>query len=460
MLRCLFLGGNMRITGWICSLLMCVGLSAQAAEECVSQAEMREIAQHFTQFGELAEKSEYCIDESPTGRLVSGIMFMRKTKFAPQMPASADELFSGKFSGNWYDYFIGRITDFEVQTSCDKGVVAFVYFFGTSMYVCPIALTPNFTSLDLASVFMHEARHIDGFPHVTCTRGPRQGLSGACDSLMSEGGSYAVSVETFAQIGKYATDLHPALRAYAKSSAVVYADEAFEVPVRIDRENRLLVLTSDRKFHVLNTTTGDVTDELGQSPALGKIAMRAHYMILYPEDRNLNSRYLFANNEGEIKQEGGEMAAEYNTLAASERANWVDVHIAAQWNVKVLRDKLTFACDPRSPTKVDVPTNGEVPASIVYPNGYDRAADTAQIVMESGKVFDFGCASRRAFLRPSTIALDQPYKRIHKVGTDVIGLNKEGKLFRISGPTSTPIAAQLSAVNEIAPNQTYKFFEN
>ncbi len=72
-------------------------------------------------------------------------MFMRKTAFAVSMPTSADELFSGRFASDWYGYFTGRITSFEVQTSCPKGVIAYVYFFGTAMYVCPTALTPKFT---------------------------------------------------------------------------------------------------------------------------------------------------------------------------------------------------------------------------------------------------------------------------------------------------------------------------
>ncbi|NJM09714.1 MAG: hypothetical protein HC883_02110, partial [Bdellovibrionaceae bacterium] len=145
----------MGFTGWICSLfLVFAGLSAfaQSAPNCISQAEMTAISSHFRQFEPL-KGAEYCLDESPTSRLLAGIMFMRKTAFAPSMPNSSDDLFSGKFSGDWYQYFIGRIDAFEVQSSCPKGVIAYVYFFGTSMYVCPMALTPNYTSLDLASVF-------------------------------------------------------------------------------------------------------------------------------------------------------------------------------------------------------------------------------------------------------------------------------------------------------------------
>lgn len=418
---------------------------------------MATIASHFTQFDNL-KNADYCLDDSPTSRLLAGIMFMRKTAFAAQMPNSADDLFSGKFAQDWYGYFIGRIDAFEVQSSCPKGVIAYVYFFGTSMYVCPAALTPNFTSLDLASVFMHEARHIDGFPHMTCSHGARQGLQGACDTRISDGGSYAVTVETYAQIAKYATDLHPALRAYSRASSVIYADEAFENQVRINRTPQFMVMASNGEFSTVDAQ-GHLK-RLGNSPALGRISLRAQHMVLYPDDKTMKAKYLFVNNEGEINQEAGDIAIEYNSQTPQDRANWVGVHVGAQWTAKVLKDKLIFTCDPRAATVRELSTNGEIPANIVYPNGYDRAAGSASIVMESGRVFDFGCQSNNPFLRSSGLTFDQPYKRIHKAGNDVIGLGQDGKLYKINGSTSTLLSTSLDGrIYDLVPYQSFSFFD-
>ncbi|HMN68523.1 MAG TPA: hypothetical protein PKC28_08285, partial [Bdellovibrionales bacterium] len=272
----------MRFTGWICSLLFACSAFAAHANDCISQTEMSEIAASFPQFRSLAG-AEYCLDDSPTAHLLGGIMFMRQTRFAPDMPKSNDDLFSGRFASSWWDYFIGRINEFQVEGSCAKGVVAYVYWFGNTMYVCPMALTANMTALDLASVFMHEARHIDGFPHTTCTHGPRQGLQGACDSRISQGGSYAVTVETYAQLAKYAPDIHPAMRAYSRSSAAIYANEAFETPVRVDLRTQYLIMTDDGEFHELNVVGETATKLAGHAPAVGQIFMRGQHMILYPQ---------------------------------------------------------------------------------------------------------------------------------------------------------------------------------
>lgn len=438
-----------------------MGLNAQAADAavCVPKSEMQAIAQHFTQFSHLAN-SDYCYNGSHESHLIAGLMFMRETAFNSSMPKSPDELFSGRFASGWYQYFIGRITDISIQSQCQKGVGAYVFMFGTTMYVCPMLLSDNFTALDRASVMMHEARHIDGFPHMTCTRGARKGLQGACDKKISDGGSYAVSVETYAQIAAYAPNVHPAIKAYARSAGVTYADEAFETPVRIERQSRLIMLSTNGEFRALDLAGGVHETALGQSPALGRISMRAQHMVLYPEDKTQPAKYVFARNEGDIQQTAGDIAVEYNSLTPQQRGEWVDVHLAAQWSAKVKKNTITVGCDPRSDATTDLATNGETPASLVYPNGYDREFASAHVVMQSGKIFEVGCANSRAFLKASTVTFDQPYKRIYKAGSDVVGLTKDGRLFRINGTSSTPLQTSLDGrVFELAPNQSIGFLD-
>ena len=106
-----------------------VSASDQTSSDCVPQSEMQTIASHFHQFDALAN-AQLCNDSSQNWYLISSIMFMRKTVFSANMPVSKDELFSGRFASNWYDYFTGRIDTLEVVDSCPKGVIAYVYAFG------------------------------------------------------------------------------------------------------------------------------------------------------------------------------------------------------------------------------------------------------------------------------------------------------------------------------------------
>lgn len=451
----------MRFIGLLCVCLMGMAPSAFAARaaKCVPQKEMQEIAKHFTQFANLA-KSDYCYDGSHTANLIEALEFMRNNPYPTSMPKSVDELFSGTFANDWYGYFIGRITDLVIQESCPKGVGAFVYFFGTSMYVCPMLLTDNFTAVDRTSVMMHEARHIDGFPHVTCSRGPRSGIQGACDTRMADHGSYGVTVETYAQLAAYATDLHPALKAYARSAAIVYADEAFQNPVQIQRTPQFLLMTTNKEFFRMSADGTTQLTSMGESPALGRITLRSRHMILFPDDKSLPSKYVFTKNVGEISQTAGDLAGEYNSKTPAQRAELVDVHMGGQWTAQVYRNKVVFTCDPKSSSTQDVSLTG-APLSLIYPDGYDRSSSSALMVMDDGSIQELGCASNRGYAKASPMTLDQKYKRIYKSGNQVVGLTFDGRLFEIQGAKSSALQTSVDGrIHELVPSETYNFFES
>jgi hypothetical protein len=428
--------------------------------DCIAQQDLKDIASHFSQFSNLTGK-DFCNDNSQTWHLLSSMMFMKRTVFDANMPKSKDELFTGKFASDWYGYFIGRVSDIEVVQDCPKGVIAYVYGFGgNSMYVCPAALTDSFSALDRASVFMHEARHLDGFPHVTCSKGPRAGIQGACDTRIAEGGSYAVTVETYAQLSKYAKGLNPALKAYAKASAVVYADEAFENIVKINRTEQLVVLTENLDFTAITLGTMK-SEKLGKSPVAGRIFKRGQHMVLLPTDKNLNGRYVFARNEGEIAQSPGDMITEYNALPAAQKANLVDIHNGAQFTARIYKTSVKFTCDPKSPATKDLNLPaGAVGASLLYPNGYDRSAKVTQLATEAGDVYDVGCQGTTPYIKASTVRLDQKYTRVYKVAGMTLGLNQAGDLFNVEPNRSTLLNLNLnSKVIEIAPFQSYEFLD-
>lgn len=435
----------------------------QPNAECVSKAEMQVIAGDFQQFRSLAN-SDYCYNGSHDSALIQTLMYMRHTAFDPKMNPSADELFTGRFAESWYQYFVDRVSSLVVEKSCPKGVVAFVYSFGgDTMYACPLALTPTFSALDRASVFMHEARHLDGYPHITCSRGPRAGLQGACDRRISEGGSYAVTVETYAQLAKYATDIHPALKAYARASAVIYADEAFENPVQVNRTEKLLALSADTNFYTVDVNTG-AAQKLGVAPHQGRIVRRGQHLVMFPFDKSQPSQYVFSRNEGTIDQSAGELFTEYNNQTPAQRAQLKDIHIGAQWTARVYEGSVKLACDPRAETVRELAfPSGQQATNLVYLTGYDRAASSALIQMASGDLFEVSCANKSPSLKASAIKLDQKFKTIHKVGTKVVGLSLGNELYSLevagNNGRSQSINTEIGDIVEVIPWQTFEFFE-
>jgi hypothetical protein len=433
---------------------------ADAGMDCISAGEMTEIAQSFPQFQGLAGK-DYCYDGSNDSALLESVMFMRHTVFDASMPKSSDQLFSGQFANDWWAYFTERINEFSIDDSCPKGVAAYVYGFGgNTMYVCTAMLKSTFAALDRTSIFMHEARHIDGYSHITCSHGPRKGLSGACDNSITDGGSYDVTVETYAQMAKYGNQLHPALRAYSRAASIIYADEAFEVATTIDRQDMFLLMTNGKEFYSMSADGANTLERLGDSPQLGHIVMRARHMILIPDDKTMTAGYVFARNEGDSTQQAHDFAIEYNSQTPEQRADLVDFHIGAQWGARVYKTHIKFTCDPRSTQEQDLSISGMTPTALIYPDGLDRGVETVQMLADNGTVQDIGCDEYgTAFIRASMLTLDQPFKRIYKMGTMVLGLSPDGHLFTISNGKSEPLNISLDGqIEEIAPTQSYGFF--
>ena len=136
------------------------------------------------------------------------------------------------------------------------------------------------------------------------------------------------------------------------------------------------------------------------------------------------------------------------------------MHIGAQWSARMYHDHLKFTCDPGSSATNDVSTNGQVPVSALYPTGYDRAAASALFVSESGQIMEFGCSGSRGYVRASTQKFDQYYKRVQRAGSEVLGLTKDGRLFKINGATSSPLQTSADGqIYELVPYQTYRFFD-
>jgi len=451
---------RLNICKWLSLGLLAITTQLTYGADCVPQAEMQIIAQSFNQFRNLAN-GDYCYDGSQTSNLVQALEFMRQTKYPSSMANSSDDLFSGYFAQNWWGYFTGRIADLVVQNDCPKGMGAYVYGFGTSMYVCPMLLTDSFTALDRVSVMMHEARHMDGFPHITCQNGPRAGVRGACDQKMSDKGSYDVTVETYAQLGAYAVALHPALRAYARNAAVIYGDEAFEIPARINRTSQFLLLTQNKQFYRLPADGTGQLKQLGSAPSLGRLVKKSQQMILFPDDKNLPAKYVFANDEGDIQQQAGDLIVEYNNQSPAQRADFVDMHWSMQWSARIYHNHILFMCDPTSPAIQDLDLAGLTPVTTLYPNGYDRSVGSVEVLIQSGAILEVGCNRRTAFVRPSPRVLDQAYKRIYKSGNEVLGVTTAGRLYQIQGTTSTPLMTKIDGqIYEIAPNESFAFFDS
>ena len=226
-----------------------------------------------------------------------------------------------------------------------------------------------------------------------------------------------------------------------------------------------MVLTKDKELHGISLATRNARNKiesLGQASALGRIVMRAQHMVLFPEDKTLPAKHMFTKNVGEINQSPGDAFTEYNAQTPAQRSELVDFHSGAQWNAKVYKNNIKFSCDPRAATTSELAFNGPQAVTILHVNGYDRVARTQYVLTTTGALYEFGCTEQlTSFLRPSLQKVDQEYSRIHKVGSSLIGLTKDGKLRKLNGASSTALSTALDGqIFEIAPREVFSFFDS
>ncbi len=103
------------------------------------------------------------------------------------------------------------------------------------------------STLGRVGVFVHEARHTEGYRHIVCNQGTYQGTSVlGCDRDYNYGGSHAVEMEYYARVAVQGTNFHPVYKKMARLMAIARSNIFFNTSPLQTREG-LLALSMDRK---------------------------------------------------------------------------------------------------------------------------------------------------------------------------------------------------------------------
>lgn len=206
--------------------------SSQTSQDaCLDEALVQEIRSHIDlQVSDVAQ-FDRCQPTTHTYlvlQALSLIKTMRYTDDSLAAPFSQDIL-----PGDFWTYFSTRVNKVQEEDSCPPNVLAFVYgiLHDGVVHVCPQMMDASFLKYERAETMLHEARHFEGYSHVTCIRGNRKGQSGACDDTVEEKGSYAVTVEVLTKMALNAKDIPKVQQTLLKTLAVSYANDVFNTPV-------------------------------------------------------------------------------------------------------------------------------------------------------------------------------------------------------------------------------------
>src|SRR3989338_113006 len=217
--------------------------SISAKADCLTQAQVDQIlARHpilvKTNAGDIMkaaqepiQKVDLCDSLQLSHQTVKALLFLDKSNsLGAAPPGGLDKNFLKNGPGYFLSQRIDKIVlEDPVFNGCGAGMVAYVFLFEQkTMHICPVAA--DLSTLQLADVLVHEARHTEGYSHVSCKHGPYSGY-GACDSSVEKGGSYGVGFEFYLKISK-SEEISKEVRQEARGEAVVDLLERFiELPL-------------------------------------------------------------------------------------------------------------------------------------------------------------------------------------------------------------------------------------
>lgn len=321
----------MKLLLLLCATLL-TSVSAQATnyfnkeEKCLQVEDVQAVQGHFRQFRTFTASGtgEICrgegIDDTWFEVLRSVLALQRLSVNGTIVRDEQDDLTRRPIQEkDWWGYFTQRANDFVILPAyCDSnpGVVAFVYSFRRGQ----INLCQRFFEMDPGAqieVLMHEVRHFDGHPHVTCTQGNEAGTPGACDDVITRGGSYAVSVQVSVELA-FVDQLSLDDRALAEASATYSVSNKFNTRTKVKVREYIYLANEAGELHRADLTKLPRTEFVAKLAAPARVLSNGSQLTIFPLDSAQaayrRSRDLTVNVQGL-----GAFANLYNAKSPQER---------------------------------------------------------------------------------------------------------------------------------------------
>lgn len=204
------------------------------------------------------EKTEIplCDEKDVSNTIARGVAFLRNVQ-AHQLVKHEKSVVSREGAES---YFKTRISSFRIETkqsstvcnSLNQNIAAYVEpSSGSIMHVCSESLEGE-TPLIMSSYFIHEARHMDGYKHISCDHGVLDQVHTnlkqtymSCDEDYESQGSYGAATGYLLDV--YQTTTDPVVKQEARAQAVLDLVERFN-KLPLDLKAGVLVQTMKGAF--------------------------------------------------------------------------------------------------------------------------------------------------------------------------------------------------------------------
>lgn len=406
-------------------------------ETCLLRSDLQRIEKNFKQFENLSKinKPLICVGKevNKTWFMVArSLLILESLKQAPAVKKDAKDHFtiSPIREKNWWEYLTKRANQFVFHSEyCDNNphVMAFVRYNKPKIInLCNKFFEESLTSQ--VSILMHEVRHFDGHSHMTCSRGSEKGVEGACDKKITDGGSYAVSIQTnvgLSKINKISTEE----RALLESMSIYYMDNKFNAKPTTKVNEMIYLSHANKKIYKANLKDLSKLMYVTELKSPAKIYSNISVMTLFPLNAAEPAYRVNANFTQKMKELGG-FAIKYNLDSEKDRELYTDFNYSD--NGFFMKDnQLYYFCGANELQK-DSYNNLNAKAFATFHDGKELKN---YIQAGSGNLYVFSCdlVKNKALLMPTEYNL--PVSIAGSVGTESgqnFILTDKGQFFKIN----------------------------
>lgn len=301
--------------------ISCFWQLAHAESNCLDASVVAEIRAKVKLKTKDVSSFDLCKPESQTYKILQALTLLKTLTFADT--ALAKPFNQNILPKDFWAYFSDRVGQITDEATCDNDFLAFVH--GGSkdreVHICPSFYGEVISRDERAMAMLHEARHFEGFVHVTCLHGPRKGEKGACDKSIGQKGSYAVTVESLTKLALNSREISKVNRVMNKLSALSYASEAFNKSVQAEESTALLLVDQNDNAFLYNDQGASPVASLGDA----RVISRGSVLAVFPLDRSdAFSANAFSPALDALPAEGAFSLA-YNQKPIAERPRAIDI---------------------------------------------------------------------------------------------------------------------------------------
>lgn len=407
-----------------------------ANSSCISEVQIRNVSLSFKFVPmNLIPQTELCDSQAESYQLASILLSLKDLRLDP---APLSGRYDQKILGDdFWKYLTTRIKVIskadESSPSCRSGAMAYVEpETPNTLFLCPSYFADKYYSpYGKATILLHEARHIEGYPHELCLAGNKVGATGGCDERIDDRGSYAVSTEALAKILFRGQNISPSEKKRLKIQ-LLESLESFNEPVNgIGNTALYLVDETESRAYFFDGLQLYPTRHFEQAHVVSRFVN----LQILPKNKMKAFSWDVLQSESSFSPAAGACAQAYNALPAPKRSRLLEV----------IDDGIYFACVYEDHLSARI--GFEITEDLVIELPFKaKAVFSSDEVMDSERNSYYAISTenkfyRIRFLENQKVSITQVadptggFKHLFFFNSDLTGLSNKGVLMKLDFDT-------------------------